>query len=63
MNGKASEMRVALEGVVLLLAQNQKAVNVQVSGMRVALGLVVLLLAEEMTRLELRVQAIALQSC
>ncbi len=58
MNGKASGMRVALEGVVLLLAQNQKAVNGRASGMRV-----VLLLAEEMTRLELRVQAIALQSC
>jgi hypothetical protein len=37
-NGKASGMRVALEGVVLLLAQNQKAVNGKVSGMRVALG-------------------------
>ncbi len=63
MNVQVSGRRVALEGVVLLLAQNQKVVNVQVSGMRVALGWVVLLLAEEMTRLELRVQAIALQSC
>ncbi len=45
MNGKASGRRVALEGVVLLLAQNQKVVNGKVSGMRVALGWVVLLLA------------------
>jgi hypothetical protein len=62
-NVQVSGRRVALEGVVLLLAQNQKAVNVQVSGRRVALGWVVVLLAEETTRLELRVQAIALQAC